>query len=42
MVLEECRAEVIAAYLALDRNIFATMGYTNDSSISADDCKPEN
>jgi dipeptidyl-peptidase-3 len=39
MALEECRAEVIAAYLALNEDIMATMGYTTNSRVTSDDRK---
>ncbi|KAG2420223.1 hypothetical protein HFD88_005023 [Aspergillus terreus] len=37
MSLEECRAEAIAAYLAFDKGILSTMGYSDSSDITADD-----
>lgn len=37
MTLEECRAEAVAAFFALDSRILTTMGYTECSSITADD-----
>ncbi|EAU32028.1 predicted protein [Aspergillus terreus NIH2624] len=39
MSLEECRAEAIAAYLAFDKGILSTMGYSDSSDITADDCR---
>lgn len=39
MTLDECRAEAIAAYLAQNTDILDTMGYTESSPITADDCE---
>jgi len=39
MSLEECRAEAVAAYLAFDKGILSTMGYSDTSKITADDCE---
>jgi dipeptidyl-peptidase-3 len=39
MALEECRAEVIAAYLALNEEIWAIMGYTSTSRIISNNSK---
>jgi dipeptidyl-peptidase-3 len=39
MTLEECRAEAVAALFALDSRILATMGYTESSSITAEESR---
>jgi hypothetical protein len=39
MSLEECRAEAVAAYLAFNEGILATMGYSDSSEITAEDCE---
>lgn len=39
MSIEECRAECVAAFLAHDTRILSALGYTDDSAITADDCK---
>lgn len=39
MTLGECRADAVAAYLAHNVKILATMGYSDSSPITADDRK---
>jgi dipeptidyl-peptidase III len=37
--LDECRAECVGSYLIADKDLLALFGYTNESEITADDCR---
>lgn len=36
--VDECRAELVGAYLMDDRELLALVGFTDDSETTADDC----
>jgi dipeptidyl-peptidase-3 len=37
--VDECRAELVGAYLMDDLELLALLGFTDDSEITADDCE---